>query len=120
MYAFFQEAQLDGSLFLDPELDIFEPIAASQPLFAAWRDFTFNKESIRSPDGSTKHLIYKLAKEELLSPRDTTNAQTRLKTIEYLEVQCRAAISKMSDPKLAIRDKLTVKNGRNVVGNATH
>jgi len=41
VYTFFQEAQLDGSLFLDPELDIFEPIAASQPLFAAWRDFSF-------------------------------------------------------------------------------
>lgn len=35
-----------------------------------------------SPDGSTKHLLHKLARDELLVPTDATNMSTRAKTIE--------------------------------------
>lgn len=51
---FFLRAQHDGSLFLDPELDIFGPIAAEQPLFAAWRRYTMEEDIILSPDGRTR------------------------------------------------------------------
>lgn len=115
---FFMRAQLDGSLFLDPSLDLFKPIADKQPLFAQWRAFTFNEDCIRSPDKSTKHLIYRLARDELLQPKDRTNARTQAKTIEYLELQCRAALSKMHDPKLALHNKLTSQDGAHAVANA--
>lgn len=79
---FFMRAQHDGSLFMDGELDIFEPIAAKQPLFAEWREFTLTKQGRMSPDGTTKHLLYKLARDELLAPVDPTNVSTTAKTIE--------------------------------------
>lgn len=113
---FLMRAQHDGSLFLDPELDIFEAIADEQPMFAAWRHYTRNEDSILSPDGQTKHLVWRLALDELRSPTDATNASTREKCIEYLEVQCVAALRKMHDPKLALRDKLTSMDGENSYG----
>lgn len=107
VHDFFERAQYDGSLFLDPALDIFKPIADQQPRFAVWRKFLLEEDYVLSPDGSTKHLLYKLVKDELLEPKDATNVQTRAKTIEYLELQCRAGLKKMRDPKLALRDKLS-------------
>lgn len=118
VHDFFQKAQLDGSLFLDPDLDIFKPIAEKQPLFARWRLFTMNEDHICSPDGSTKHLIYHKVRAELVEPLEETNVRSRAKTIEYLELQCRAALKKLHDPKLALRDKLTSQDGKNCVRNA--
>lgn len=111
----FVEAQHDGSLLLDPELDIFKPIAQKQPKFAAWRRYTFEEEDVLAPDGVTKHLVWKLARDELLNPVDATNAATRAKTIEYLEVQCVAGLRKMHEKKLAICDKLTSMEGASSV-----
>lgn len=103
--------QHDGSVFLDASLDIFKPIADKQPLFALWRRQTFEEETILAADGRTKHLVWKLARDELLQPMDATNALTREKTVEYLEVQCVAALRKIHDPKLALMDKLTSHDG---------
>lgn len=108
---FFQQAQHDGSLFLDPELDIFKPIAEEQPLFAAWRRFTVEEDAVLAPDGRTKHLVWKLVRAELQTPNDATNRATRAKCIEYLEVQCVAALRKLHDPKLALRNHLTSQDG---------
>lgn len=119
VHDFFEKAQLNGSLFLDPDVDLFRPIADKQPLFAEWRAFTFNEDYVCSPDGSTKHLLYRKVRAELLQPTDETNIRSRAKTIEYLELQCRAALKKMHDPKLALRDKLTSHDGKNSVGTAT-
>lgn len=114
---FFERAQHDGSLFLDPDLDLFKPIADRQPLFAAWRT-QLDNDVVLSPDGSQRHSIWKEVKAEVLQPSDATNASTRMKTIEYLEVQCRAGLRKLHDPKLALRDKLTSVSGDNCVGNS--
>lgn len=108
---FLLRAQHDGSLFLDPEEDIFKPLADEQPLFAAWRSFTFEEDHILSPDGKSKHLVWKLALTELRTPADATNIATREKCIEYLEVQCKAALSKMHDPRLALHDQLSSVDG---------
>lgn len=113
---FFERAQHDGSLFLDASLNIFETIATKQPLFAEWLDHAFTKDCILSPDGSVRHLRFKLTRDELINPRDATNVNTRVKTIEYLEVQCKAALHKMHNPKLAICDKLTSRDGSNSRG----
>ena len=84
---FFEKAQSDGSLFLDPGLDLFASIAAEQrrkgcDLFAQWRKDTFETQIALSPDGSTPHHLYKLARDELLQPTDPTNIRSRAKTIE--------------------------------------
>ena len=113
---FFLKAQSNGSLFLDPTLDLFEPIARKQWRFREWRKFTFEEDHRLSPDGTESHLLYQLVRDELLQPKDPTNTRTRLKTIEYLEVQCVAAIRKMHDKKLALADKLTSLEGANSIG----
>ena len=83
---FFEKAQHDGSLFLDPTLDLFAPIAEKQPLFDEWRTKTLPQETRLSPDGSKQHHVWHLVRDELLQPTDPTNIRTRTKTIEYLEV----------------------------------
>lgn len=114
---FMLEAQHDGSLFLKEDLDIFKPIADKQPLFAAWRQHTYETETVLAPDGRTKHLVWKLARDELLRPSDATNKVTEQKTVEYLEVQCVAGLRKMHDSRLALCDKLTSQGGKNCVAN---
>ena len=44
--------------------------------------------------------------DELLDPKDPTNEKSRVKTIEYLEVQVKGALRKMLDPKLALHHNL--------------
>lgn len=56
--------------------------------------------------------MWKLTLQELLAPADATNAMTREKCIEYLEVQCVAALRKMHDPRLALCDQLTSQDGK--------
>ena len=46
---------------LAPNIDIFTDVAANQPAFRDFLDHMYNKEVVRSPDGSTKHLVYKYA-----------------------------------------------------------
>jgi hypothetical protein len=79
----FIKASTDGSVLLDPaQTDIFAGIAAEQPLFAKYRKFMYEEDHVMSPDGKTKHLIYKLVRDELLNPQDGSNVATRDKTIE--------------------------------------
>lgn len=115
---FLCKAQHDGSLFFDPELDIFKAIADEQPLFAEWRRFSLHEDAVCAPDGKTKHLVWRLARDELQCPADAANAATREKCIEYLEVQSAAGLRKMYDPKLALRDKLTSVEGENSYENS--
>lgn len=113
---FLIRAQHDGSLFLRRDMDLFKPIADKQPLFAQWRHHCYEEETVLAPDGKTKHLVWRLAIDELLSPVDAANVLTQQKTIEYLETQCIAGLRKMHDERLALRDKLTSMNGSNSVG----
>lgn len=116
---FFERAQHDGSLFFDQTIDLFKPIADEQPLFAEYRRFTSEDDFVFAPDGRTKHLLWKVVLSELQAPVDPTNVATRAKCVEYLEVQCVAALRKLHDPKLALRDKLTSQNGASSYGNSS-
>lgn len=109
----FQRARDDGSVLLDPELDVFKPVADKQPLFCAYREFTATHDAVLSPNGKVRHLHYTCAFAELLNPQDETNRRTLEKTIEYLQVQASVALEKMYDSKLAIADKLSSQGGAN-------
>jgi hypothetical protein len=106
-------ASLDGATLLDPHLDIFAPIAAEQPLFHDWREYIFNKKTCLGPDGKTKHLLWKLACDEVLTPSDPTNADpfVRQKTVEYIEVQMVAGLEAMRDKKRSIAKHLASQGG---------
>ena len=56
--------------------------AQGSPLFAEYLEYTYKEDTILAPDGKTKHLLYKLALAELITPTDATNQRTQLKTIE--------------------------------------
>jgi hypothetical protein len=81
---FFVKASVDGSLFLDPTLDIFKEIADEQPLFAEYRKHMYEEHTNVGPDGKTRHHAFQLARDELLTPSDPTNASdaVRRKTIK--------------------------------------
>ena len=68
------------------------------------------QDHVYSADGTTPHYHYQLVRDELLNPQDATNAATRAKTIEYLEVQVKGGLRKMTDPKLAIKKHLDPVN----------
>lgn len=111
----FQRARDDGSVLLDPQLDIFKPISDTQPLFQEYRNFTETIDAVLSPDGKVRHLHYKRALAEILDPQDPTNRRTQEKTIQYLQVQAAAALEKMYDAKLAIANKLSSQGGANSI-----
>lgn len=112
----FQRIRDDGSALLDPDWDIFAPVADEQPLFKEYLNYTYNHDVVLSPNGRVRHLHYKLALAEVLDPADESNKHTRAKTIEYLEVQAKAALEKLYDQKLAIAGKLTSQGGAESFG----
>ena len=87
-----------------------------QPLFADWRKYTFEEQTCLSPDCSTKHLTYALVRDELLNPTDPSNAASRLKTIEYLQVQATGGLKKMRDTKISLAKWLTSQDGDHAIG----
>ena len=107
------KASTDGSILLDPSLDIFASIRREQPLFQQYHDEMFTKSRCLGPDRKTYHLHWKLALEEVLSPKDSTNAcqAVQQKTIQYLEVQCREGLEVMRDKKRAIAKHLASQDG---------
>ena len=107
------KAAINGAILLNPELDILAPIAEQQPLFREWREYMFNKKTCLGPDGKTKHLIWKLARTEVLTPSDVTNAHefVQQKTVQYLELQMVAGLQAMRDKKRAIAKHLASQDG---------
>jgi hypothetical protein len=114
-----EKAKTDGAVLLQHDLDIFGPVAATQPLFADYCKFMYEQDCVLSPSGKSKFPQYQRALAEILDPQDETNKRTRAKTIEYLQVQCVAGLAKMHDPKLALASKLTSQNGVDSIGRAT-
>jgi hypothetical protein len=62
-------ASADGSVLLDADIDVFKPITETQLLFAEWREHFYEKDHALSPDGSTPHLIFALARDEVFNPQ---------------------------------------------------
>ena len=113
-----QKVAADGSVLLDPNLDIFKAIADQQPLFADWRKHMYEHKLVGSADGSTYHLAYSLARDEIFSPVDESNRRSRQKTIDYLEKQAAAAILKIQDPKIALARNLPASTDEGCAGDA--
>ena len=112
------KAEADGSVLLDaslvgPDGTLFKEIADEQPLFHEYLKYMYEEETVVGPDGVTKHLCWQLARDEIFTPTDATNATASVKqrVIEYLEVQATAGLRKLHDPKLAIAKHLTSQEG---------
>lgn len=109
--AIFEAGSRDGSVLLDPELSVFQSIIDTQPAFKEYIEYTFTQQTVLSPDAQTKHLVYKLALDEVLNPTDASNIRSQALTVEYLQVQCKAAIQKMHDVRTVLPQYLTSQNG---------
>lgn len=107
----FERAAQDGSVLIDPGLNFWKPVVDTQPAFRDYMQHVYTKETCRSPDGKTTHLQYQKALDELLDPSDETNKKTFDLTVEYLEVQCKAAIAKLHDSRTVLPEYLTSQDG---------
>lgn len=103
----------DGRALLDPNLDIFEPIARTQPAFAAWR-LERQAATIASPDG-TRHHTFQLVLNEARSPATEANIAATNTTVVLIQVMAEAALAKMYDPKLALASWLSSQGGKNAL-----
>ena len=100
----------NGSVLLDSRLDIWGEFTKKEPKFQKYFDF-LKTDTIRAPDGKTKHEWYTKALKECLDPTDSTNAATRGLTIEYLQSMFAAGIRKLHDNRTVLPKYLTSEDG---------
>jgi hypothetical protein len=114
----FDRAARDGRVLLDPALHdptspsyLWKAVADSQPTFREYLDYTYKEDKVTSANGKEKHLQYKLALDELLNPTDETNQKSTALTIQYLQVQCAAGLTKLHDDRTVLPRYLTSQDG---------
>ena len=107
----FQRVERDGRVLLDPQLRVFKDVEATQPAFRDYLKHMYEEETIVSPDGQKEHLVYQKALKELLDPEDESNKRSLEKTVEYLQVQCRAGLIKLHDQRTVLPQYLTSQDG---------
>ena len=100
----------DGSILLDPRLDIWKDFRTKEPKFQEYLDH-LQEDTRMAPDGKTPHPWYKLALAEVLDPTDATNRRTRDLTIRYVQAQFAAGIRKLHDPRTVLHKYLTSQDG---------
>ena len=106
----------DGSALLDPTLDPFASIAATQPKFDAHRQAQ-QQQTVTAPDG-TVHLSHVRTLQEARSPSTVGGRETMPVTVELAQRMANAALVAMRDAKRAIADKLTSQDGANASSSA--
>eukprot|EP00965_Chrysotila_dentata_P072963 2411844-Pleurochrysis_carterae.AAC.1 len=115
-YNLLEEAMIaaveNGSYLFDPAaVNIFVAIAEEQPLLKDYLEIEMRAEKVRLPDGTQQFARYETMLAEAQTPTDPTNIASTAKTVKLVEVMAAAALEKMRDPKIAICDKLSCKDG---------
>jgi hypothetical protein len=116
--ALLEKGAQDGRHLLDPGLYdpaspkfLFKSLVDSQPAFKEYLEYTYAKDTVLSANGKRKHLQYKLARDELLCPSDATDLKATDLTAEYLQVQCRAGLTKLHDTRTVLPKYLSSQDG---------
>lgn len=113
----FLRTEKDGNALLgETLLGFWKPFTLRQPKFAEFLKHMMEEEHVMSPDGTVKHLKFKLAWNEVFNPQDPTNVQTQAFTVENLALQARAAVLKMHDTKTVVPEYLTSQDGAKSIG----
>ena len=77
------------------------------------------RQSIKSPDGKTKHRAFERVLAEARSPASKGNQQAEAATVALAEKMATAALTAMHDAKRAIADKLSSQDGENAPAKRT-
>lgn len=101
----------DGAALLDPTIDIFAQVIATQPVFKEWMDRAAI-ETITAPDGRTKHPWHQIVLAEARAPTNESVKQTEDMTIQLAQAMAVCGLKKMRDPKVAIADWLSSQDGK--------
>ena len=113
----FLRTEKDGNVLLSQTLlGFWQKYTERQPAFAAYLKNMMGEDYVTSPDGTVKHLQFKLAWDEIFNPQDPTNVQTQAATVENLALQARAAILKMHDTRTVLPEYLTSQDGVKSIG----
>ena len=108
----------DGNALLDPTLDPFASVTATQPKFADHRRAQ-RRQTIEAPDGTVAHLVHVRTLQEARSPTTAGGRETTPITVELAQRMANAALVAMRDEKRAIADiKLSSQDGANAANAA--
>ena len=107
----------DPERALDPELDIFAPVAAELPACAEWRA-ELRELTVTAADGKTEFkLVDEVLRRVRSPPPGSGEAQARPFMLKVLKAQAARALEKLHDKRLALSNKLTSQNGDYSFGN---
>ena len=107
-----QAIEEDPKHLLDPELDIFKPVADELPEFAAWRAEQLERRVV-AEDGTVHCLVREVLREARTPTAGSGNEQATAKTLELAKAQATRALEKLHDKRLALADKLSSQDGEN-------
>ena len=108
-----EEIVADPRRALDPNFDIFGPVAESVPEFKEWREEQAAAK-VTAEDGTTEYSIMKeVMRRAQTPPEDSGEWQATDFTLKILKAQAERALEKMHCKKIALADKLSSQNGIN-------
>ena len=109
------EIVADPSRLLDPNLDIFAPVAAEVPEFKDWQQKLLDTV-VKAEDGTEHYLVREVLRKARTPPPGSGEHQATELALKLAAAQAARALEKMHDPKLAIADKLASQGGANAFG----
>ena len=110
-----EEIVADPEKLLDPDINIFAPVAEEVTEFAEWQKEQL-EATVAAEDGTDIDLVRAVLSEARAPAEGTGNHQATARTLELAKVQAERALEKLKDPKLALADKLTSQDGANSFG----
>ena len=107
------EIAADPKRALNPNLDIFGPVAAEVPELKEWCDEQLARK-VKAADGKTEYFLVKEVLRRARSPAEGSGEQQATAvTLEIIQAQAQRCIEKMHDKKIALADKLESQQGPN-------
>ena len=109
------EIAADPARVLDPNLNIFGPVAAEVPEFKEWWDEQLNGK-VTAADGKTEYFVVQEVLRRARSPEVAAGeqqAKQQATMLEIIKAQAERCVEKMHDKKIALADKLESQAGPN-------
>jgi hypothetical protein len=110
------EIEADPARALDPELNIFGPVAAEVPEFKEWQAELLNLK-VTAADGKMEYyLVQEVLRLVRTPPAGSGEELARPFMLKVIKAQATRALEKLHDPRLALANKLTSQDGDYSIG----